>query len=95
MQSSQIKILGEILDKSWELKSQMSNSVSNDVINNNYKIAKKNGVYGGKVLGAGNGGFFFMLANPKDHKKIKKKLITFHDVKFSINYNGTEVIFKS
>ena len=63
---------------SWENKKKLSNDVSNHDIEKYLKIIIENGAYGAKVLGAGGGGFIFVLANKKIHRKIiqKTKLLT-------------------
>jgi D-glycero-alpha-D-manno-heptose-7-phosphate kinase len=69
-----IQEIGSLLHKSWSLKKRLSTKVSNNYLNNIYDIAHKNGSIGGKLLGAGGGGFFLFLAKDLDHKKrlIKK-----------------------
>ena len=52
---------GELLDQSWQYKKQFSSSVSNRNINSLYNIAKSQGAIGGKVSGAGGGGFMFFI----------------------------------
>jgi D-glycero-alpha-D-manno-heptose-7-phosphate kinase len=65
-----LKKLGKLLNISWENKKKLSRKVSNNFINQHMKIIKKNNSYGAKVLGAGGGGFIFVLAHKKFHKKI-------------------------
>ncbi len=60
--------IGEILDKSWTLKRGLSSNVSNGFIDNCYLKAKNNGAYGGKIAGAGGGGFLMLFA-PKEKKE--------------------------
>ena len=54
-----LNLLGEILNSSWKLKKSLSNNISNKDIDKYYKIARESGAIGGKVLGAGGGGFCF------------------------------------
>lgn len=87
-----IKKIGQMLNKSWKLKSSLSSDVTNKDLNEIYNIAIKNGAYGGKLLGAGGGGFFYFLCNPKKKEKIKKKLkLKTLDIK--IDNDGSQVIF--
>ena len=58
-----------MLNENWILKSSLSSTVSNQSIDKNYNIALQQGAYGGKVLGAGNGGFLFLLINKKKNQK--------------------------
>ena len=66
-----IKKFGEILDRGWHIKKQLSTQVSNKSIDNIYSSAKKIGVYGGKLSGAGGGGFLSFVVK----KELKKNLI--------------------
>ncbi len=91
--SLDIKKLGSIIDKNWQIKSSMSTSVSNKSINDNYNKAKSKGAYGGKILGAGNGGFLFLLAKSDDQKNIIKKLNQYTRINFKLDLDGTQVIY--
>ena len=87
-----IKELGNLMDESWKIKKTISNKISNRKIDDLYYELKNLGVYGGKILGAGGGGFLYLLC-PKDKKNlIKKKLskMTFIDIKLS--FTGSEII---
>ena len=66
-----IKKFGDFLENGWELKKNLANQVSNKFINDAYTLAKKKGVYGGKLSGAGGGGFLSFVAQ----KKFKNELI--------------------
>ena len=72
-----VKKFGEILDTGWEIKKKLSKKISNQLINNIYDLAKKTGSYGGKLSGAGGGGFlnFVVKKNAKDKviKTLSKK----------------------
>jgi len=80
-----IKKFGEILDSGWKIKKKLSNKVSNKLINDVYNSAKKMGAYGGKISGAGGGGFLNFVVK-KDLKKnliqsLSKKKIQYFPVK--------------
>lgn len=70
-----LKKFGTLLHENWMLKRELSSSVSNKFINNVYDIAKKNGSYGGKLSGAGGGGFLSFIINKKSKKKIISLLV--------------------
>jgi D-glycero-alpha-D-manno-heptose-7-phosphate kinase len=61
--------LGEFLDIHWNLKKSLSNKISNPIINKWYEIAKENGALGGKIMGAGGGGFFLFYHNGNSREK--------------------------
>ena len=66
-----VKKFGEILDNGWKVKKQLSKKVSNKLIDDAYNSAKKMGVYGGKLSGAGGGGFLNFVVK----KDLKSRLI--------------------
>ena len=65
---------GGYMHRSWLIKRSFSKKISNNYINKCYKEAIKIGAYGGKILGAGGGGFLMIVANKKNHKKIINKM---------------------
>jgi D-glycero-alpha-D-manno-heptose-7-phosphate kinase len=82
--------LGEIINKSWIIKKQLSKFITNKKIDKLYKLISENGVYGAKLLGAGNGGFILILANKSSINKLKKKKINIF--KFFVAENGSSII---
>ena len=88
--------IGNLLDKSWQLKQQLTENLSNRTLNDIYEIAIKNGAFGGKLSGAGGGGFFWFLAPPYRHEKIKSELKNINVwVPFKIDKAGSQIIFHS
>jgi len=83
---------GLILDKIWKLKRDVNHKVSSVKLNKIYSIAKKNGALGGKILGAGNGGFFLFYANKKSSLKIRRKLKHLKVMNFKFDFSGTKVV---
>ena len=65
---------GDYMHRSWLIKRSFSKKISNNYINKCYKEAIKIGANGGKILGAGGGGFLMIVANKKNHKKIINKM---------------------
>ena len=86
-----INDFGKMLHESWLLKRSLSSKVSNDVIDEIYATALKAGATGGKVLGAGGGGFFMVFAQPKYHEAIIQKLEAFIHVPFKFEYQGSHI----
>ena len=84
---------GRLLDESWKLKRRLSNKVSTPYIDQMYESAKKAGAYGGKLLGAGGGGFVLLFAPPKAQKKIKERLKKSLLVPFKFEDLGSQIIF--
>lgn len=90
-----VEDLGLIMNESWKIKKTLSNKVSNNFINNIYDVAENCGVYGGKILGAGGGGFLLFLTNKNSKKKLKSKLKNFLEVPVKFDNEGTNIIFNS
>ena len=86
---------GLLLNKTWQAKKKISTHISNSNVDNIYKKAKKLGALGGKLLGAGGGGFilFYVPLNKKDIfiNSFKKEQI----VDFNFDNKGSEIIFNS
>ena len=92
-QDSFIKELGCLLDKSWKLKKQLSSNVSNKLIDDAYDLALESGAYGGKLAGAGSGGFLFFLV-PVDRKNsVRKSLKNLLEVDVEISFEGSKIIY--
>ena len=64
--------LGECLNETWKIKRSLSSKISNNRLDEIYSKALKNGVVGGKLLGAGGGGYFLFYTKPFDRHKVMK-----------------------
>ena len=84
--------VGLMLDKFWQYKKKLSTNVTNEKIDKYYSIAIKNGALGGKLIGAGGGGFLLIYAKKKFHKKIIKSLHKLTPIKFNFTSKGSEII---
>lgn len=84
--------LGELLDESWKIKRRLSKLVTNREIDSIYETAMRSGALGGKLLGAGGGGFILFYARPQDQEKIKKKLNKLLHVPFSFDKLGSHIV---
>jgi len=87
-----ISAFGELLDEGWQLKKQMSPSISTDMIDVHYAWAKGYGAIGGKILGSGGGGFMLLFAKPEDHQSIINHVQMQH-VPFEFEFQGSKVIY--
>ncbi len=88
----QLDSLGELLHKSWMSKKALSKKVSNTMIDTFYEKAIQNGAAGGKILGAGGGGFLFLLAPKKKHTQIIAELNGLEHVAFNFEPVGTRTL---
>jgi D-glycero-alpha-D-manno-heptose-7-phosphate kinase len=93
--SSAIKDIGLLLQEQWNYKRTLTDSVANSDINSIYDAAIQAGAYGGKLMGAGGGGFFMFLAPPDAHQKIKDALKQINVwIPFNFDYEGSKIIMR-
>jgi D-glycero-alpha-D-manno-heptose-7-phosphate kinase len=88
-----IREFGKLLDYTWQLKRGLTGDISTDYIDGIYKRAKENGATGGKLMGAGGGGFMILFADPDCHKRIRDTLGNFVHVPFRFETAGSQVIY--
>lgn len=94
LQSTQcICRFGELLDAAWQAKRRLSCKVSNDVVDNLMARAKDNGAIGGKITGAGGGGFMLLFVPPSAQKRVRNALGELLHVPFHIAADGSQIIF--
>ena len=86
-------IFGEILHQGWLLKKQLASSISNDKIDECYEKALSAGALGGKVLGAGGGGFMLLYCPKQKQSQVKKVLNYLPDLEFSFEPEGSKIIY--
>lgn len=84
---------GRLLREGWQLKRGLSKSISNDDIDSIYNRGLKAGAVGGKLCGAGGGGFLLFFIEPDRHPALRKELEGFLEVPFEFDYSGTQIIF--
>jgi D-glycero-alpha-D-manno-heptose-7-phosphate kinase len=83
---------GELLHKSWTLKSQLDESVSSGYINEIYRTGLEHGALGGKLLGAGGGGFVLFFVPPEKRAEVRRALSALEEVPVRVNSPGTRII---
>lgn len=83
---------GRLLDVNWQYKRTLSDKVSTPEIDEIYSAAKKEGAIGGKILGAGGGGFLLLFAKPERHAAIQQRLNRLVHVPFEFEYSGSSVV---
>lgn len=82
---------GHLLDKTWALKKTLSSKVSNSEFDSIYNTAKLNGALGGKVLGAGGGGFFLFYCPKTKQNQLRKALDSLIEIEFNFTNQGSMV----
>lgn len=84
---------GKLLHESWMLKKTLSGKITTPEIDNIYDVARSAGASGGKLLGAGSGGFFLLFAHKEKQQKIKEKLKKLLFIPFKFESLGSQIIF--
>jgi len=84
---------GDLLHEHWEHKKRRSSGMSNPQIDEWYELGKKNGALGGKLVGAGGGGF--LLFYSEDHRRLRAAMARagLEEVRFRFDFEGTKVLF--
>jgi len=93
LESGNLETFGKLLHDSWMLKQTLADTISNPEINKQYETALANGAAGGKLLGAGGGGFFLFYAEKENHVRLRRALHVLREMPFSFSQKGSEVIF--
>jgi D-glycero-alpha-D-manno-heptose-7-phosphate kinase len=85
--------LGEVLHESWLLKRTLADGITSATIDGWYERARQHGALGGKLLGAGGGGFLLLYARPERHAEIRAALPELRPMPFSLEPQGSRIIF--
>lgn len=91
--SGDLSRFGEILNENWLLKQQLASSISNETVNRYYQLAMDNGALGGKLLGAGGGGFLLFYCEKDKQDKLRKAMSDLVELPFEFDNSGTKVIY--
>jgi D-glycero-alpha-D-manno-heptose-7-phosphate kinase len=88
-----IDTFGEILHAGWEYKKEMASQISNPQIDQYYLRARLAGATGGKLLGAGGGGFLLFHVTPEKRQAVKEALSGLQELPFKFDHSGTQIVF--
>jgi D-glycero-alpha-D-manno-heptose-7-phosphate kinase len=91
--SGDFDTFGLLLHESWRLKKSLAGSISNGAINDLYELARRNGAIGGKITGAGGGGFLLLYVPYDKQPSVRKALCGLRELPFRLESDGTKVIF--
>ncbi len=91
--SGRLDDFGRLLDEHWQVKKGMSGKISSEAFDKIYDLALQNGALGGKILGAGGGGYFMFYCREGSIKQLKRVLEErgLRHIPFDIDYQGTRV----
>ncbi len=95
LENGSLHDFGQIMNEHWEYKKRRSASISNPQINEWYDYAMRNGAIGGKLIGAGGGGFLMFYAEDKIQLRQAMRKAGLEEVRFRFDFEGTKVIVQS
>lgn len=84
---------GKLLHESWLAKRSLSEKVSNSHVDELYETARSSGAIGGKLLGAGGGGFLLLFVPPERQTAVREKMSRLIHVPFEFEFSGSQIIF--
>jgi len=93
LNAGDIEVIGELLHESWQLKKQLAKQISNGSIETIYAVARKAGAIGGKITGAGGGGFLLLYCPHERQMALREALHPLQELPFQVEPDGTKVIF--
>ena len=92
-ESSDFEHFGELLHENWKIKRSLTTKITTPFVDELYETARSCGATGGKLLGAGGGGFILFFVKPEFHPKLKKKLKNLILVPFRFETLGSQIIY--
>jgi D-glycero-alpha-D-manno-heptose-7-phosphate kinase len=92
LESADLVRFGELMHEHWELKKRRSRNMSNPQIDAWYSLAMKNGAIGGKLVGAGGGGFLMFYAADRNRLRQAMTEAGLEEVRFRFDFEGTKVV---
>jgi len=92
LRNNDLTSFGELLHKGWSLKKK-TGKVTTEEIDNYYTKSRKSGALGGKILGAGGGGFLLLYCEQKNQGKVRNKLSNLKEMNFNLESQGSKIIY--
>ncbi len=93
LETSNLQNFGRLLDKGWLLKKEMAKGITNEKIDEIYNIGIHNGAIGGKLLGAGGGGFLLFYCEKENQMKLRTALKGLKELPFTFDNGGSKIIY--
>jgi D-glycero-alpha-D-manno-heptose-7-phosphate kinase len=91
--SQNIAAFGDLMHEAWQVKRSLSDKVSNDHVDEVYEAAIAAGALGGKITGAGGGGFMLLFVPPQHQPKVREVLEKLIYVPFTFDFSGSQIIY--
>jgi len=90
---SAVNDIGKLLQDNWELKKMLSTRITNPEIDEMYKLARNAGAIGGKITGAGSGGFMLLCVNDGKRDNVREAMKSYRELHFNLENDGSKIIF--
>lgn len=84
---------GSLMHQAWESKKRLAGQISNQTLNDIYESARRAGAIGGKIAGAGGGGFILLYVPYEKHQAVRRALCDLQELQFRLEPDGTKTIF--
>ena len=88
-----IREFGKLMNEGWRIKREFSSKISNPMVEDIYEASMSAGALGGKLTGAGGGGFLLLFVPPERHAEVRKRLDTLIHVPFRFEFSGSGIVF--
>jgi D-glycero-alpha-D-manno-heptose-7-phosphate kinase len=93
LQAGNLEEFGQLLHENWQLKASLTAGITNEQVDRWYRLAREAGAWGGKLLGAGEGGFLLFQAPLERHEAVRRALADIRFVPLRFERNGSQIIF--
>lgn len=90
-----LSMFGELLHEGWLIKKRLASGISNSSIDTYYEAARAAGALGGKILGAGGGGFLLLYVNEEKQNAVRQAMIGLREIPFEFEPQGSKIIYVS
>lgn len=90
---SDLHRVGEILHEGWNMKKGLTSEISNSIVDGYYKTALEAGAVGGKLLGAGGGGFLLLYVEPEQRENVREALSELYHLRIKFDCGGTRITY--
>ena len=88
-----LNVFGKLLHEGWEAKKSIESSISNSKIDEYYERGLRAGALGGKLLGAGGGGFLLFFCEPHQQNRLRQELSELKEMPFSLDPQGSKIVY--
>lgn len=95
LETNNLDLFAELMNEHWEYKKQRSKGMSNPKIDDWYELGMKNGALGGKLVGAGAGGFLMFMARDRDQLRHAMREAGLNEVRFRFDFEGAKIVLSS